>query len=74
MDLQQLQTQLETIGTVNGLEIINDVLYISITNFIDPIQSSLDFINIASTLIIPHYPNMVTFLNESGSIKSIFNI
>lgn len=74
MDLQQLQTQLETIGTVNGLEEVNGQLQISITGFINPLIATSDFISIANTSIIQHYPTMLVFLNESGSIKSIFTL
>lgn len=74
MDLQQLQTQLETIGTVNGLEEVNGQLQISITGFINPLTATSDFISISTTYIIQHYPRMLVFLNESGSIKSIFSL
>ena len=72
MDLIALQTELETIGTVNGLAEVNGELQISITGFIDPLTATFDFINIVNTSIIQHYVNMVTFVNESGSIKVIF--
>ena len=72
MDLIALQTELETIGTVNGLAEVNGELQISITGFIDPLTATFDFINIANTSIIQHYVNMITFVNESGSIKVIF--
>ena len=72
MDLQQLQTELETIGIVNGLEEVNNELRISVVEFLNPITATSDFINIANNLIIQHYPTMITFVNEGGSIKSIF--
>jgi len=74
MDLQQLQTDLETIGTVNGIEEVGGELRISITGFINPLTATVDFMNIADLSIIQHYPTMIVFLNESGSIKSIFGL
>jgi hypothetical protein len=74
MNLEELELELQKVGTVNKLEMVGDYLNISINNFFEPIKSTIDFMSIANRAIIPHYPTMITFVNEGGSIKSIFTL
>ena len=72
MNLEQLRTELETLGNVGYLAEENGGLYISLENVIEE-QATLDsFNNIIDIYVIPTYPIIDAIAMEGGSIKAIY--
>jgi hypothetical protein len=70
MTLEQILTELNTIGT-SSAQILNNELCISITNYPDSLAAIDSFLNLYNAQLKNSYPEVKTFVAENGSIKAI---
>ena len=70
MTLEQILTELNTIGAAQA-QMLNNELYISITNYPDSLTAIDSFFTLYNTQLKNLYPEVKTFVAENGSIKAI---
>lgn len=74
MDIENLKSELNVLSNdvivkTSGTDILN----VSVKGVLNNDSVDETFNNIATTSIIPTYPNRLVFANEGGSIKAMYS-
>jgi hypothetical protein len=75
MNIEQLQQDLSSLGTVSTCEISNDMLMISIGGVVNSAATDTSFNQIIDDNNVEiNFPIREAYANESGSVKAIYKV